>query len=155
MLQFNREAPLTAGRPKGVMLTHRNFVAQRIVTPKFDFEEGDVFLAHLPMCHCFGFSGDLLASANIGGTLFVADSIVTEEMRKNLKDCRPTVMSSVPRLWEKLYIRMGQVIDTKPPAIRKLFNWAAGVSKDANKLLRESKPLPLLMALKLSIAGRL
>ncbi len=145
----------TTGRPKGVMLTHRNFVAQTVVLPEFDFQDGEVFLAHLPMCHSFGFSSDLLASANVGGTLFVADSIETEEMRKNLKDCRPTVMSSVPRLWEKLYIRIGQVLASRPPAVRKLFAWAIEVGKEAAALRKQRKPIPLSMRVKLKIAGRL
>ena len=106
----------TTGKPKGVMLTHKNFVGQRVIEKEFIYTDSEVFLAHLPMCHSFGFSSDLLNAGNIGGTLFVADSIETADMRKNLKDCRPTIMSSVPRLWEKLYIQILQTIETQPPA---------------------------------------
>ncbi len=61
----------TTGRPKGVELTHKNFVAQRPLEDDFEFEDNEVFMAHLPMCHSFGFSSDFLSANNIGATLFV------------------------------------------------------------------------------------
>jgi long-chain acyl-CoA synthetase len=137
------------------MLTHKNFVSQRLIEKEFDYTDQEVFLAHLPMCHSFGFSSDLLNCGNIGGTMFVADSVETDEMRKNLKDCRPTVMSSVPRLWEKLYIQIGQTVATKPPRVQQLVGWAFKVGGEANKLRSEKKPVPLTLGLQDKIASRI
>ncbi|HUT54008.1 MAG TPA: long-chain fatty acid--CoA ligase [bacterium] len=145
----------TTGKPKGVMLTHKSFVSQRVAENEYEYTDNEVFLAHLPMCHSFGFSSDLLNAGNIGGILFVADSIETAEMRKNLKDCRPTVMSSVPRLWEKLYMQILQTIDQQPPFKKKLVTWALKVGGEAFKLKSENKPVPLLLGLQSKLADRL
>jgi long-chain acyl-CoA synthetase len=145
----------TTGRPKGVELTHKNLVAQRLLENDFDFEENEVFLAHLPMCHSFGFSSDFLSANNIGATLFVADSLETMEMRKNLADCRPTFMASVPRLWEKFYITIGQTIDTQSPLKKKMISWSIGVGTQAFKLRSEGKPVPGLLQFQANIAAKL
>ncbi|MFO8058436.1 MAG: long-chain fatty acid--CoA ligase [bacterium] len=145
----------TTGLPKGVMLSHRCFVSQRVIEPEFDYSDNEVFLAHLPMCHSFGFSSDLLNCGNIGGTMFVADSLETMEMRKNLKDCRPTVMSSVPRLWEKFYIQINQTVKSKPERTQKLFGWALKVGGESFKLSSEGKPVPIGLKLQSKLANRL
>ena len=145
----------TTGRPKGVMLTHRNFVSQRSISATFDYSPEDIWFGHLPMCHVFGFSSDLLNSGFQGGALFVADTVEMEELRKNLVACRPTVMSSVPRLWEKLYVQINRLVAERPPAVQKLFEWALSVGKD--RFLRELEHRPLSLALRLqsTVADRL
>ncbi len=145
----------TTGMPKGVMLTHKCFVSQRVIEPEFDYSDNEVFLAHLPMCHSFGFSSDLLNCGNIGGTMFVADSLETMEMRKNLKDCRPTVMSSVPRLWEKFYIQINQTVQSKPERTQKLFGWALKVGGESFRLRSENKPVPVGLKIQSKLANRL
>jgi long-chain acyl-CoA synthetase len=145
----------TTGKPKGVPLTHRNFVSQRVIESEFDYTKDEIFMAHLPMCHSFGFSSDLLNAGNIGGTLFVADSLETAEMRKNLKDSRPTIMSSVPRLWEKLYIQINQIIATKNPRQQAIAKWAIKVGGEAFRLRAEKKPVPFLLGVKEGLAKKL
>ncbi len=145
----------TTGRPKGVMLTHKNFIAQRRLEHNFDFTDEEVFLAHLPMCHSFGFSSDLLNGTNIGATLFVADSLETMEMRKNLADSRPTFMASVPRLWEKFYIQIGQTIKEQSPFKQKLVGWAIEVGQEAYKTKTDGKPLSPVLQLKAKFASRI
>ena len=145
----------TTGKPKGVMLTNGNLVAQRVVAAEFGFTENDVWFGHLPMCHSFAFSSDLLNSGHNGGELFVADSLAPEDMRRNLRDCRPTVMSSVPRLWEKLYLQIQAKIADRPPLARKVFSHLIGVGKKAYVLETEKKPLPPLLAVQKKVADRL
>ncbi|MBF0120799.1 MAG: long-chain fatty acid--CoA ligase [Desulfobacterales bacterium] len=103
----------TTGKPKGVELTYKNFLAQTPLEKDFDFSENELFFAHLPLCHSFGLSIDLLLAVNIGATLFVADSLETNYIRKNLKLCRPTFMASVPRLWEKIYITIKERVNSQ------------------------------------------
>jgi long-chain acyl-CoA synthetase len=69
--------------------------------------------------------------------------------------CRPTVMSSVPRLWEKLYVQINRLVAERPPAVQKLFEWALSVGKD--RFLRELEHRPLSLALRLqsTVADRL
>jgi long-chain acyl-CoA synthetase len=145
----------TTGRPKGVMLTHKNFVSQRAISAAFDFSPDDIWFGHLPLCHSFGFSSDLLNSSYQGGILFVADTVETEELRRNLKECRPTIMSSVPRLWEKLYIQINSIVATRPPAVQKLFRWALAVGKERFLAELEHRPLPLKTRIQCKLADRL
>ena len=145
----------TTGRPKGVMLSHRSLMAQRILAEEFEYSEDEVFLAHLPMCHSFGFAADLLNSGNIGATMFVADSLETNEMRQNLKDARPTFMASVPRLWEKFYITIGQAIESQSPFKKKLIGWALKVGQKAFKMRYEGKTLPITLEIQDRIASNL
>ncbi len=143
----------TTGRPKGVMLTHKNFVSQRSVSSSFDYSPEDIWFGHLPMCHVFGFSSDLLNSGFQAGELFVADTVEIEELRKNLADCRPTVMSSVPRLWEKLYVQINGLVAQRPPAVQRLFQWALAVGKECFLKELEQQPLPSNNLVRLRIAG--
>ena len=145
----------TTGKPKGVMLTQKNFVSQRSVSTSFDYSPDDIWFGHLPMCHVFGFSSDLLNSGFQAGELFVADTVEIEELRQNLKACRPTVMSSVPRLWEKLFVQINGLVAQRPPALRRLFQWALSAGKE--RFLREldRKPLPLGLSIRTRVADRL
>jgi len=145
----------TTGKPKGVMLTHKNFSSQRTVADSFDFSPDDVWFGHLPMCHSFGFSSDLMNSGFQGGRLFVADSVQIDELRTNLKLCRPTVMSSVPRLWEKLYIQINGIVSQKPPAVQKVFQWALSIGKESFMKELQNQPLPLGLRLQLRAAERI
>jgi long-chain acyl-CoA synthetase len=145
----------TTGRPKGVMLTHTNFVSQRSISSSFDYSPGDIWFGHLPMCHVFGFSSDLLNSGFQAGELFVADTVEIDELRKNLADCRPTVMSSVPRLWEKLYVQINGIVAQRPAAVQRLFALALSVGKERFLRELEAKPLPLGLRLRSAAADRL
>ena len=143
----------TTGRPKGVMLTNNNFNSQRVISDSFDFTPDDIWFGHLPMCHVFGLSSDLLNSGQQAGTLFVLESVETEYLRANLRLCRPTVMSSVPRLWEKVYIQINSIVSTKKPFEQKVFHWAVGVGKECFLLRLDKKPVPLGLKLKSKVAG--
>jgi len=145
----------TTGKPKGVMLTHKNFVSQRTGSEFFDFRPGDIWFAHLPMCHSFGFTSDLLNCGFQGGTLFVCDTVEIEEMRKNLLECRPTIMSSVPRLWEKLYIQINSMVGQRPKAVQNIFKWAMSIGKECFLREIEHKPISPLLRLQAKMAGRI
>ncbi len=145
----------TTGRPKGVMLTNKNFISQRSIAAEYGFTPDDIWLGHLPMCHSLGFSADLLNSGYQGGTLFVADSIKTEEMRANLRTCRPTVMTSVPRLWEKLYLQINIKVRERPAFVQNLVKKSFNVGKERFLLLMDKKPIPLKLKIKARLAQRI
>lgn len=145
----------TTGRPKGVMLTNKNFISQRSVAGDFNFTPDDIWLGHLPMCHSMGFTSDLLNSGHQGGILFIADSIETEEMRKNLRKCRPTVMTSVPRLWEKLYLQINMKVKERPAFVRRLVHRALETGKKKFRLEMERRPIPFSLRIKSILAGRI
>ncbi len=145
----------TTGKPKGVMLSNRNFVSQRSITNEYGFRPDDIWLGHLPMCHVLGLSSDLLNSGFQGGTLFVADSVETEEMRANLAACRPTIMTSVPRLWEKLYLQINTLVRERPQVVQNLFNWSVTVGKDKFTRTMEDEAVPVSLQMKSKLAGRI
>jgi len=142
----------TTGRPKGVMLTHRNVVSQRVLIDDLELSQDDIFLAHLPMCHSYGFSADLLGAGYIPAVLAVLDSLQSDEIRWGLQTVRPTIMNSVPRLWEKLYIQINTLLRERPPFMQKYFNWGISVGSKIFLLENEKKPVPVSLKLKYRLA---
>lgn len=145
----------TTGKPKGVMLTHKNFVSQRTISDSFDFHTDDIWFGHLPMCHSFGFSSDLMNSGFQGGKLFISDTVEIEELRKNLRACRPTVMSSVPRLWEKLYVQINSIVQQRPKPVQKIFQWALSIGRECYLRELEHKPLSTGLRIQAKAAERI
>lgn len=96
--------PGTTGEPRGALLTHGNFISQKVVVPIFKFTDKDIRLAHLPFSHVYGFSADLLTSAYTGATMAISSTFESEEIYRNMIEMKPTVIATVPRMYEKLYI---------------------------------------------------
>ncbi|MGQ9842841.1 MAG: AMP-dependent synthetase/ligase [Spirochaetota bacterium] len=96
--------PGTTGEPRGALLTHGNFISQKVVVPMFNFTDKDIRLAHLPFSHVYGFSADLLTSAFTGATMAISSTFESEEIYRNMIEMKPTVIATVPRMYEKLYI---------------------------------------------------
>ncbi|HPQ69333.1 MAG TPA: long-chain fatty acid--CoA ligase [bacterium] len=145
----------TTGEPKGVMLTNANFDSQRVVTKIFAYHADDVWLNHIPLCHSFGLTGDMLASGDAGGTLALASGIDPEELRASLAAVRPTVLISVPRLYEKMFLKITSTLAQKPPFVQGLFAKAHAVGREMFKRYTSiGKEPPLKMRLKHRLADR-
>ena len=142
----------TTGRPKGVMLSNDNFLSQKGVTTLFDFSSEDIFLNHLPFCHSFGMTADLMGSAYVGATLAIAEGFAPQQIRRGLTTIRPTVLMSVPRLFEKIYVEVQQVVSKRGPRVRTIFEAALKVGKEVFDLKMEEKSIPLSLALKYKLA---
>ncbi|HPJ38521.1 MAG TPA: long-chain fatty acid--CoA ligase [Spirochaetota bacterium] len=121
--------PGTTGIPKGAMLTHGNFLAQLPVTEHFDITDEDVRLSHLPFSHVFGLSADLFASALFGTTIAISHTFDTEEIVRDIAMIKPTVMCSVPRMYEKLYVHTIHKINRSMAPKRALYNLAIAVGR--------------------------
>jgi long-chain acyl-CoA synthetase len=95
----------TTGRPKGVELTGRNVLSQQAALAlAWDVNERDVFLGYLPWHHCFGGLFERLTALS-RGALFVLDDSCGRNLEKlvqNLREVRPTVYFSVPRIYQAL-----------------------------------------------------
>jgi long-chain acyl-CoA synthetase len=144
----------TTGRPKGVMLTNSNFMAQLSVVEEYGFGPDDVWFCHLPLCHVLGFSVDFLSSGYQAGTMFLVDSVDPEAIRKNMRDCRPTVMASVPRLWEKLFLQIGTMVRERPRFVQNIFHWAVAVGRDHYLKTIDGESIPFSLRFKAVLAGR-
>lgn len=114
----------TTGRPKGVMLTHRNIVSNvkatlECVSPQV----GDVFLSFLPLSHTFERTAGYYLALATGCTVVYNRSILL--LAEDLKLVRPTVIISVPRVYERIYARVEKQLEKKSSALaRWLFGWA-------------------------------
>ncbi|MCP4680622.1 MAG: long-chain fatty acid--CoA ligase [Deltaproteobacteria bacterium] len=144
----------TTGKPKGVMLTNKNFMSQLTVIEEYGFTPDDVWFCHLPLCHSLGFSVDFLNSGYQAGALFLVDSVDTQAIRKNLKDCRPTVMASVPRLWEKLYLQIGTMVRERPKFVQNIFHRAVAVGREHYQKKLDGEPIPFGLRVKARLADR-
>ena len=117
----------TSGKPRGVMLTHGNFLAN-IEAVKFwliEVTADDLALSYLPLSHVFERMAGHYTLLSAGTTIAYAESI--EKLPENLKEIRPTIMTSVPRFFEKVYARVMEQIDKGTPLRKKIFNWALNV----------------------------
>jgi long-chain acyl-CoA synthetase len=94
----------TTGKPKGAMLTHRNFVSDvegALNTFNANLTVDDSFLTVLPLFHAFSFTANFLVPLSVGCCMMFVESIRT--VGRDLHDLKPTVLCAVPLLAEKLY----------------------------------------------------
>ena len=143
----------TTGNPKGVMLTHSNLVNNIIdASTCIKIEENDVMLSFLPLSHSFErMAGNYTATA-CGATIAYAESI--ETVQNNLVEVRPTIVTTVPRLFERMHSRIVKAVDAAPPKRQKLFFWAIEMGKQFAAARKMKKFAPLLK-LKHAVADKL
>lgn len=143
----------TTGRPKGVELTHDNwlFVAESIRSLGM-FSPSDHQFLWLPLAHVFG-KAVISASIDIGVPTAVDGRV--DRIGENLGSVRPTFVCAVPRIFEKVHAKiLGQVL-AAGGAKAAIFNWALGVGTKAAQLRREGSPLGPWLALQHRLADRL
>ena len=110
----------TAGRPKGVMLTHGNILANVSACERLRLAQSDdVFLSLLPLSHMFERTGGYYLPLAIGAKVTYARSI--SQLAEDLASERPTVMFAVPRVFEKFAARVNEAL-AKSPAKKRLFD---------------------------------
>lgn len=133
----------TTGRPKGVMITHRNIVSNvQQINRCFDFTEEDVFLSFLPFSHTFERTVAHYNSLANGSAMAFARSAANIE--RDLREVQPTLMCSVPRIYEKIHQRILHDLAVGPEEKRHQTEWAleAGWRRfaEANHLPVETSP---------------
>lgn len=122
----------TTGEPKGVLLTHKNLLSNiEGVTEIIPLSENDKFLSFLPLSHVFERMGGNFLPYAIGATVAFAESI--EKVADNMGEVHPTVMTSVPRLYEKMHTKINVAVEAGSPVKRKLFRWAFKVGDEFQK----------------------
>jgi long-chain acyl-CoA synthetase len=114
----------TTGEPKGAILTHHNFMSNvRQCLSVLELGPADTCLSFLPLSHVFERTGGFYAMMTAGSTIAYAESFDT--VADNLREVRPTVVCSVPRVYEKMYARIFDTVDKGPRNRKLLFHWAA------------------------------
>jgi long-chain acyl-CoA synthetase len=113
----------TTGKPKGVMLSHNNLVSNVLDSEKrvpFDYGKSKA-LSFLPVCHVFE-RMILYLYIYCGVEIYFAESI--DKMGDNVKEVHPTVMTAVPRLYEKVYDKIVAKGNEQKGLKKMIFFWA-------------------------------
>jgi long-chain acyl-CoA synthetase len=111
----------TTGRPKGVMLSHRNLLSNALAVSQCTyFSQDDLFLSFLPLSHTFERTGGYYLPMVIGATVAYARSI--QQLAVDLAQLKPTILISVPRIYEQVYVKIQSQLEKKSFLARKLFH---------------------------------
>lgn len=143
----------TTGDPKGVMLTHDNIYSNCVnAMPQLPVSEDDSTLSFLPLSHIFERMAGHYAIFSFGATINYAESIDTLVI--NLGEVRPTIVMSVPRVYEKVYARALENALASP--IRKrIFFWAKHTGEKWADYVLEGRTPPPGLAFRYRIAKKL
>jgi len=143
----------TTGDPKGVMLTHGNLTSN-VVTASgcIALVDGDEALSFLPLSHVFERMAGHYLLWHMGTVINYAQSIDT--VSNDMIDRRPTVVLSVPRLYEKIYARVLEG-SAKSPLKKKIFTWARRWGEKWTDLVLAKQPVPAGVALRKAIGDKL
>ncbi len=110
----------TSGNPKGAMITHHNMCANvASLLAAMPLSGRDRTLSFLPWAHAFGHTCELHGMIRLGGSIALSSSV--DRIMSELNQVRPTVLVSVPRLFNRLYERVQREIAGRPRMIRTLF----------------------------------
>ncbi len=116
----------TTGRPKGVMLSHRNILSNvEAVLERVPAYLDDVFLSFLPLSHAFERTTGYYLPMAAGSCVAHARSV--RDLPEDLLAVRPTVLISVPRIYERVYAKVRQGLIEKGVPAQRLFQWAEDV----------------------------
>jgi long-chain acyl-CoA synthetase len=114
----------TTGEPKGVPLTHGNICANvNTIRKLFPLGTRDRSMAFLPWAHIFGQVLEMHTMISLGASIAICEG--TDMIVANLAEVRPTVLFSVPRIYDKIHAAVNKQLASKRPIIRRLFD--AGV----------------------------
>ncbi|GAL19569.1 long-chain-fatty-acid-CoA ligase [Vibrio maritimus] len=115
----------TTGQPKGVMLDYANIAAQlRGHDERLSLSESDVSLCFLPLSHVFERAWTFYVLYKGGTNCYLQD---TMQVRDALGEIRPTVMSAVPRFYEKIFSAIHERVSKAPVHRKILFTWAVNM----------------------------
>ena len=143
----------TTGEPKGVMLTHDNFMSNVLsITSALPISSTDTALSVLPLSHIFERTGFYIFCYS-GVSVYYAASF--DQVGENLKEVRPTVMTAVPRLFEKVYHRIVKKGMAEKGWKRKVFLRALAVGQRYAELKDKRQRVPAGLAVRQKIASKL
>jgi long-chain acyl-CoA synthetase len=128
----------TMGNPKGVMLTHQNFVSDCFVaqgTPLIILHT-DVFYAILPIHHAYTMLAVFIETISVGAELVFGKRMVTSQILRELKEGKVTMLLGVPMLFNKVLAGIIRGLKEKGPVVYGLISFLMGISGIIKKVLR-------------------
>ena len=144
----------TTGEPKGVMLTHDNLVTNLIASANLlHVDSTDTALSFLPLSHSFERLASYLYLA-VGTSIVFAESM--ETVARDLQLVKPTVITGVPRVYEKLYARILEKGSAATGIKKRIFDWAVRFAVERGRTLPGTgKPAEVFDGLAAKLADRL
>ncbi len=142
----------TTGRPKGVVITHTQALSEVAdAFPLLGITVRDRSLCFLPFAHILG-RIEIWGHAFTGYTMAFAEGI--DRLKDNLVEVHPTIMMSVPRVFEKIYNGILAQAEASPLK-SKFFHWALGVGREMSQYKVEKQPVPIELAIRYRVAKKL
>jgi long-chain acyl-CoA synthetase len=139
----------TTGNPKGVILTHANLISNiNAVQDSFPLSGDDRSLSFLPWAHSFGHTCELHCLLSRGASMALCEAV--DKIVANLAEVKPTVLMSVPRIFNKIYDGVNKQMADKPAVIRSLFQ--AGLRASTKQ--KKGGELSVLEKVTLAVADR-
>ena len=143
----------TTGEPKGVMLTHNNFVSNiRSISNGLPIRNSDRSLSVLPLSHIFERTVFYVLCANGVSIHYCA---AFDQLTACLKEVKPTIMTAVPRLFEQVYHKIVKKGKSAGGWRTSLFDWALGVGQEYWETQDMHRPASAVLTAKHAIASRL
>lgn len=143
----------TTGVPKGVILTHGNFVSNvKTAAELLEFTINDTVLSFLPLSHVLE---RMVTFAYIykGCTIGYAESV--EAVGQNLVEVRPHIMVSVPRIFEKIYAKVMDNVLASSGLKRKIFFWGVRIGKEFARRKLDNLPIGGWLKFRRNLAAKL
>ncbi|MBT7950357.1 MAG: long-chain fatty acid--CoA ligase [Gammaproteobacteria bacterium] len=136
----------TTGRPKGVMLSHRNILSNCFSALQvFNVRPKYVYLSFLPLSHTLERTVGYYLPMMGGATVAHARGI--PELAKDLQEIKPHGLISVPRIYERVYAKIKENLSTRPKWVRRMFHLAVDVGWQRFEYLQGRAKRPLLLFL--------
>ena len=140
----------TTGEPKGAELSQGGLVdICHSVLKRFPLNESDSFLSFLPYAHVFERINGVFTGLMFGVQIWISHG--TDHLAEDLAEVQPTILLSVPRVYEKMHAAVMEKVREAPSTRQAMFRWAIGVG---SRFAHEENPGPLL-ALQHRLAERL
>jgi long-chain acyl-CoA synthetase len=143
----------TTGEPKGVMLTHTNLVTNLIDSSgHLSFSDSDVVLSVLPFSHVLERLAMYMYLYH-GMSIFYAESM--EKIGDNVRETSPTILICVPRLFEKIYMKIKDKAAADGKMKASILAWAVQTGKDYARYALNHQRVPPMLAFKYKLASKL
>lgn len=144
----------TTGQPKGAMISHRNVIAWlRAVQESTPLSRDDYSFSFLPMAHVAERISSFYSRINSGFATCFASSI--PQVLSEIKEVRPHIFGSVPRIFEKAYAHIKAEVSRAAPGKQAVFRWAEAVGRKVVKHWQAGERIPLRLRVQYEIADRL
>lgn len=132
----------TTGVPKGVILTHKNILWDAYLGIKKVevLDDNEVLLSFLPLSHSLERTIGYYLPVMKGSAIYFAESV--EKVPENMMEVKPTIVISVPRLFEKIYSKIFEAVHNMPPIKKRLFHAALNTAQEyIEKKYERKEPL--------------